>query len=632
MCGIAGFWGDFSAELLDRMNQKIAHRGPDGQGSYFDQAQGVGLGHRRLSIIDLSERGGQPMWDAAKRAVITFNGEIYNYRELRRDLEAAGFIFNSDSDTEVLLNLYLHEGVDMLQALNGIFAFALWDPSKQALFIARDHLGIKPLYYAATAKGLLFSSEIKALLECTIVDKTLSPEAFAYTLTYLWTPAPRTIFKHVHKLEPGHAMWFEKGELTNKWCFYDLPYDMPQLNYTEGQAAQHVAQAVEEAVRRQLVADVEVGSFLSGGLDSSAVTAMAVHHTDHNPFKSFTIGSKKGALKDEGFAEDLPYAQKVAGHLGCQLHEVMVGPDMFQDLSFMIRHLDEPQVDLAPLNVFFISKLAREHGIKVLLSGAGGDDIFTGYRRHLALQWERWWSWLPRNVRGGIRSLTGALPLGLPIARRLAKMFQGADLSQRERIANYFHWIRKEALAPLFNADLHDEIAQLNLAAPMLDSLDRIPDSAPPLSQMMYLEAKHFMCDHNLAYTDKMSMATGVEVRVPLLDRDLVELAVRLPFGFKQKGSCGKYIFKRAMEPYLPRDVIYRPKTGFGAPVRSWLLDRNNPLVRDVLSEQTIEKRGIFSAAGVTRLKNVFWHGKADAAYTLLGLACLELWMREFVD
>lgn len=632
MCGIAGFWGRFDEPLLERMTQAIRHRGPDDQDTLFLPQEGLGLGHRRLSIIDLSPRGRQPMWDYEHRAAIVYNGEVYNFPELRRELEQDGCRFRSNTDTEVVLNLYLRHGVEMLSRLNGIFAFAIWDAEKRALFLARDQLGVKPLYLARTAGGFLFASEMKALLTCPDLKRELDLEAVAQTLTYLWTPAPRTVLQGVEKLEPGFALWVEQGEVVRRWRYYDLPYGEPVLTMNEAEAAPAVAQAVERAVQRQMISDVEVGAFLSGGLDSSAVVAMASRGGSETPFKCFTIGSSTGTLESEGFAEDLPYARRVAAHLGCDLFEVMVSPDMFQDLAFMVRHLDEPQVDLAPLNVYFISRLAREHGIKVLLSGAGGDDIFTGYRRHLALGWEHWWAWLPRPLRRGLRQLSGLLPQGHPVARRVAKLFQGAHLDQRRRIASYFHWIRQEALTPLFAPDLRGRVAGLDLSRPLLESLENLPPGLPPLSQMMYLEAKHFLCDHNLAYTDKMSMAVGVETRVPLLDLELVELAVRLPWGLKLHRGQTKWIFKRAMEPYLPREVIYRPKTGFGAPVRSWLQDRNNPLVRDLLSPQSIERRGLFDAAAVQRMQQEFWQGRADAGYTLLGLACLELWLREFVD
>ena len=632
MCGIAGFWGHFDQRLLEKMTESISHRGPDDQGTCFLPEQGVGLGHRRLSIIDLSPRGKQPMWDEEKRAAISYNGEIYNFQELKRDLERNGFSFRSTSDTEVLLKLYLHKGVDMLQDLNGIFAFAIWDARKNALFLARDHLGVKPLYLSQTPMGFIFASEIKSLLQCAGLSRELNYDAVAYNLTYLWTPAPHTVLKDVEKLEPGFALWLEKGQLKRKWRYYDLPYGQDMLPYSVDQAALAVAQAVEDAVRRQMVSDVEVGAFLSGGLDSSSVAAMATRHNNQKPLKCFTIGSNTASLKEEGFAEDVPYARKVAQYLGGELHEVMIGPEMFDDLQFMVRHLDEPQADLAPLNVYFISRLAREMGVKVLLSGAGGDDIFTGYRRHLALGWERWWTWLPLTLRVGLQRLTGSMPLGIPQMRRMAKMFQGAHLDQTERIVSYFQWIGKESLAPLFCGDLRPRMQELNLSGPLLHSLDQMPPDLPPTSKMMYLEAKHFLCDHNLAYTDKMSMAVGVETRVPLLDLDLVNLAVRLPWNLKQKNGTGKWIFKKSMEPFLPGDVIYRPKTGFGAPVRSWLQNKENPLVDDLLSPKTIRDRGIFSAEKVSGLKDSFWNHKADTGYTLLALACFELWMREFVD
>ena len=629
MCGIAGFSGSFKQDLLYEMVGTIAHRGPDDEGTYF--VKGIGLAHRRLSIIDLSPAGNQPIWDVNRRAVIVFNGEIYNYRELRSELTRAGFQFRSDSDTEVLLNLYLRDGEAMLSRLNGIFAFAIWDTGKKMLFLARDGLGIKPLYYAQTSRGFLFASEMKALLKETSVGRDINPSAVQSYLTYLWCPAPHTMLKGVSKLEPGHALRVRDGKIEQIWQFYDLPYRQAIEPLSEKGAVQQVQDAIRQAVARQMVADVPVGAFLSGGLDSGAIVAFAREFAGSSRMQCFTIGFKGSAAEKEGMTADLPYAQRVAHHLNVDLHTVYVGKEMVDQVEKMIYHLDEPQADPASLNVLFISQLARANGIKVLLSGSGGDDIFTGYRRHYALLMEKYWAWLPRAVREGLKGLTGHLPRNFPWGRRIAKAFQYADIEGDERIVSYFNWCSPTQVSELCKPLLRDGCFDTPTSL-LLSTLAKVPAQTLPLNRMLYLEAKHFLADHNLNYTDKMSMAAGVEVRVPFLDPDLIALACRLPVEYKQRGGEGKWILKKAMEPYLPRDVIYRPKTGFGAPLRYWLRNPLRPVVDEVLSKASLQRRGLFDPDEVAKLVMLDSQGKVDGAYTIFGLMCVEWWCRIFLD
>lgn len=632
MCGIAGFNGDFSPEALRRMGERIAHRGPDSSGFYHDPEHRVGLAHRRLAIIDLSPAGSQPMADESGQAVIVFNGEIYNFRELRAELVDAGYAFRGHSDTEVLLNLYLHCGEAMLQRLNGVFAFAIWDGRSRSLFVARDGMGVKPFYYAQTEAGVVFASELKALLVNPEVKRDIDSYAVFLHLTYLWCPAPHTILANVKKLQPGYAMQIRDGEIQRQWKFYELPYDQEISRLTPEEAAVQVEQGVRTAVERQMVADVPVGAFLSGGLDSSAVVAFAKQVQPDARLQCFTIGLED--VGKEGFAEDLPYAKKVAQHLGVDLHTIHVGAEMADQLEAMIYHLDEPLADPAPLNALFISKLAREHGIKVLLSGAGGDDIFSGYRRHYALQQEHYWDWWPGWGRSLLACGAGMLPTKRPLLRRLRKAFEYADLEADERLVSYFYWGQPDRLEALLSETCRSKISGSRAAEPLLQALHNVPRQREPLDRMLFLESKFFLADHNLNYTDKMSMAVGVEVRVPLLDPDLVALAARLPVDFKQRGREGKWIFKKAMEKHLPNEVIYRPKTGFGAPLRSWLHNESQlqPLMRDVLSKEAVARRGIFDARSVEALIEQDAQGKVDATYTIFSMMCIELWCRTFLD
>ncbi len=630
MCGIAGFSGAFEEALLGDMSRVMAHRGPDSDGACHLAAEGIGLAHRRLAILDVSAAGAQPMWDAAQTVCITYNGEIYNFRELRHELAAAGCAFRGHSDTEVLVHLYLRYGKAMLSRLNGIYAFAIWDRRSRELFVARDGLGVKPLYFSETSDGFLFASEIKSLLRHPGVDRSIDIGTLANYLSNLLAPAPNTVLASVKKLEPGCALRIAGGKVVEHWRHYDLAdRQQPIEEMSEAEAIGRVRDAVRTAVHRQMVADVPVGAFLSGGLDSSAVVAFAREYAEAERLQCFTIELDGAASKREGVTDDLPYAKRVAEHLGVDLRVVPARPEMADDLPKMIYHSDEPLADPAALNVMAIAGLARSQDIKVLLSGAGGDDIFTGYRRHRALTLERYWSWLPTSARRGLSGLAQMLPSHPAQLRKARKALRYAGLDGDARLASYFHWLDPGVVAGLLAPDRRAEWVE---RSPLATNLADLPASVPPLNRMLYLECRHFLTDHNLNYTDKMSMAAGVEVRVPLIDPDLVDLAFRLPLRFKQHGAIGKWVFKRAMEGILPDDVIYRPKTGFGAPLRAWLRGPLRDLLGDSLAPATLRRRGLFDADAVGRLMAADRANRIDASYSLFALLCVELWCRIFID
>ncbi len=630
MCGIVGFSGLFDLAALGRANDYIAHRGPDDSGIFSDETAAVGLGHRRLSILDLSPLGHQPMASADGAVVLVFNGEIYNFRELRRELEGKGAVFRGHSDTEVLLNLYLAEGEAMLPRLNGIFAFALWDRRQQSMLLARDALGVKPLYYAALDGRFAFASELKALVHLLPDAGALDAAALRRYLTFLWCPGDGTPLTAVRKLLPGEAMVVRYGRIARRWIWYQLPvFHGVTPGLDEQGAVDGTLMHLREAVRRQMVADVPVGAFLSGGLDSSAIVALA---RDQNPdIRCFTIEAAGG--QEAGATDDLPYARRVARHLGVPLDVVRIDAGrMASDLERVVSQLDEPLADPAPLNVLYISQLAREQGMKVLLSGAGGDDLFSGYRRHRALLAERWWAWLPRGLRLGLATASSGMDQRLAWGRRLGKLFNGAGLDGDARLVNYFRWAGEVDLAALYSADFRAALGDEPAAEPMLAFLRPLPARVSRLERMLALEQRFFLADHNLIYTDKMSMAVGVEVRVPFLDLDLVEFAARIPGGLKQRGRVGKWVLKKAMEPYLPREVIYRPKSGFGAPLRRWMRHELRELLGDLLSADSLKRRGLFEPAAVQRLIADNDAGRVDASYTLLSLLCIEIWCRTYPD
>ena len=628
MCGIVGvFGGDLNS--LNSANSLISHRGPDDDGIYINRTLNIGLGHRRLSILDTSSFGHQPMFSDDGKLVLVFNGEIYNYKELRSDLKRKGFVFQGKSDTEVLLKLYLSEGKKMLSKLNGIFTFAILDINSELLFLARDALGVKPLYYSTEDNVFAFASEIKALLKLIPNNKELDVESINRYLSFLWCPGDGTPLKSVKKLLPGEAIIVKNGCITDKWLWYKLPIlNNTNKNLDKGRSISGVTKYLRQAVHRQMVADVPLGAFLSGGLDSSAVVAFA---KEVNPdIRCFSIETK--GKQDKGVVDDLPYAKRVAKHLNVSLDVVSIESHrMASDLESMIVQLDEPLADPAALNVLYISQLAREQGIKVLLSGAGGDDLFTGYRRHYALQLERYWGWLPKSVRTGLKGITKNLNTDNSINRRIVKMFNGAGLNSRDRLINYFRWSDDSLLQSLYSPEFRQQLAGSNSNQVMQDFLEPILTSASSLDQMLALEQRFFLTDHNLNYTDKMSMAAGVETRVPFLDLDLVNFAARIPDKFKQKGSVGKWVLKKAMEPYLPKEVIYRPKTGFGAPLRTWIKHDLQELLRDVLSPDSLNKRGLFSSKAVQQLI-LDNNNKIDASYTLFSLLCIEIWCRHYID
>lgn len=648
MCGIAGFQSERPclSKILQQSLMAIMHRGPDDSGIFEDPGAGIGMVQTRLAIMDLSPLGHQPMHSADGRVVIVFNGEIYNFRELRFELEQQGGIFCGQSDTEVLLQLYLFwrhepEGIArMLRQLNGIFVFAIWDADREALLLARDAFGVKPLYYSANEDGFAFASEIKALspLLGAFGDEHLMSHlnitAIDRYLTYLWCPGLHTPSLKVNKLLPGQAMWVKQGQVVESFAWFQLPpfrLSASQIQQRHSMSSVDAIHGTEhhlrQAVHRQMVADVPVGAFLSGGLDSSSVIAFAREKSLDIP--CFTIETT--GASEEGIIDDLPYARRVAAYLNVPLEVVRIdAAKMAEDLQEMVTHLDEPLADPAPLNVLYISRRARENGIKVLLSGAGGDDLFSGYRRHRALMAEGYWSWLPKTARAELERLTHKLNQKNTLGRRLRKLFNGASLDGDARLVNYFRWIDRQDLSALYTAEFRAALRGAAAEEPMLHFLATLPPETCRLERMLALEQRFFLTDHNLNYTDKMSMAAGVEVRVPFLDLDLVDFAACIPARFKQRGSESKWVLKKAMKPYLPKDVIYRPKSGFGAPLRRWMRMELRDLLAEVLSEKSLRNRGLFDPASVQRLVKANDEGQIDASYTLLSLMCIELWCRRF--
>jgi asparagine synthase (glutamine-hydrolysing) len=611
------------------MTRMLAHRGPDGEGvQVFDGDPPAGIGHRRLAIIDPTPAGAQPM-SFRDRWWITYNGELYNFRELRAGLEARGERFETDCDTEVVLRLFAVHGPAMLDRLNGIFAFAVWDDEERRLFVARDRLGVKPLYYIERRGLFAFASEVRPLLPF-LGRPELDLQALADYLTFLWVPDPATAFRDVRKLPPGHCGWVDEGRLTARqyWDLEFRPEERPEREWTD-----LVRETVAAAVRRQTVSDVPLGSFLSGGVDSSAIVAALASTGD--PVRTFTIGFSEADLRHEIVPDDLRHARRVAQLFGTDAHETIVEPDVLELLPFTVAHLEEPVGDPAAISTYLICREAGR-SMPVMLSGMGADEIFAGYPRHLAFRISRTLDLLPPPARALLER--AAAPLALPGApgrlrgprRNLWKYMRAAGKPPRERYLSVSSYYDRGELAGLLAGDARRTLDGYDPLARHRAYLAR--DAPDELARLLYLDAKTFLPCLNLTYTDKMAMAASVEVRVPLLDDELVALAGRIPSDLKLSGTKRKYIFKRSQQAVLPRDVVWRRKAGFGAPIRAWLGTDLAPMVAELLSEESLRARGFVDPAAVQRMREDDRLGRADFSLRLYALLSLELWCRTFLD
>lgn len=652
MCGIAGYYLPSNIisnnNLFDHslINKKIInsmiHRGPDDYGIFREENLDLSLFHTRLSILDLSQNGHQPIFDNNGNFVLIFNGEIYNYKEIKLFLdENYNISWKGKSDTEVLLNLLslMHDEnlskTKILRKINGIFSFAVWDKKNKELLIARDPFGVKPLYYVDSEEIFAFASELKSILPLfknEYLNKKLeiSNTSINRYLSFLWCPGKGTPFKKIKKLEPGTYLRIKNGQIIEENLWYKLPLirNRNRKYISKDHAIKYTEINLRKAVHRQLISDVPVGAFLSGGLDSSSIAAFA---REVNPkLECFTIKTKGN--NENGRIKDLPYAEKVANHLSLSLKVVEVNPDdIIKEIKNMVWQLDEPVADPAALNVFFISQFAKSNGIKVLLSGTGSDDLFTGYRRHLSVEYEKFWNWLPTSFLRSISNNINNLSVHNALFRRIRKTFSMAHLKGDVRLINYFKFIDDKDLRKLYSRDFFKEINS-KAEEPMLEFMQNLPHDLNRLERMLSLEQRFFLTDHNLNYTDKMSMKTGIEVRVPFLDLELVEFANQIPRSLKQRNGHSKWILKKTMEPYLPREIIYRPKTGFGVPLRRWLNFELKDWLCDTLSIERLNKRGFFNPKAVHNLINANQKNEIDASFTLLSLACVEIWCQKFVD
>lgn len=645
MCGICGTAGFADRAQLEAMNDAIVHRGPDDGGVQVLRHRGtpwIGLANRRLSIIDLSPAGHQPMTNEDGTIWLAYNGETFNFTDLRPGLEARGHRFRSHTDTEVLVHQYEERGIDFLNDLNGMFGLALWDANRETLLLARDHFGIKPVYYAPLPGGrLAFASEVKSLLAGGVVAPEVDAEALHHYLNFLWVPGPRTLFRGVFKLLPGHLLLWKDGHTEVRPYFTGLPEAEP-AHRPEGELVEELRAELRAAVDRHLVSDVPLGFFLSGGLDSSALLALAAEKSSR-PLKAYTIAFRAEDARLEQSDEDWTYAQVVARRFGAEHHPIVVSPKVVDLLPKVIWHLDEPVADPAAITSYLICTAARKD-VTVLLSGQGGDEVFGGYRVHLMDRLSRPVAALPRGlVRHGLLPLLDLLPRvreGIPGVRPgkvmayhrfLRKLLLGAHYDTEMRYVWHRSYYGPGDQVHLYSPDFRKAVEGFD---PYASHLQYFPPTAGAdfVDRMLYLDQKTFLPELNLTYSDKTSMAASVEVRVPLLDQKLAHFMRGVPADMKIRGLKQKYLFKKAMEGILPHDVIWRGKAGFGAPIRNWLHGDLRELMDDSLSERTVAARGFFDPRAIAALREADRTGQADHSYRLWALLTLELWMQTFVD
>jgi asparagine synthase (glutamine-hydrolysing) len=631
MCGIAGIVGGGTRETLERMNSVIEHRGPDDAGVEWFDGRDCGLAHRRLSILDLSAAGHQPMLNERGTRWLTYNGEVFNFLELRAELAALGHRFRSNSDTEVILAAFDEWGPSCVRRFNGMFAFAIYDTETRELFMARDHLGIKPLYYVRRGSMLAFASEAKALFEIDGVDRRPDRDAIISTLMLLWVPEPKTGFEGVMKLEAGHYATWRDGVFTMTQ-YWDVPVGESERERSEGEYVEELREILERAVRRQMISDVPVGALLSGGLDSSLVVAL-MRKVGGGDIDTYTIAFTEEDKRMEAMPDDARYAQIVARHVGTRHSEIVVRPDINDLLPRILWHLDDPIADGAAINTYLISRGARDAGTTVLLSGMGADEIFGGYRKHLATLLISRYHAIPSALRRGlIEPLVGALPVaiggrGLRPVRWAKKFLRSAALPPMDAFIRGFGYYSAEELSELlvepFDPRSIDEVYAVRRYHEMAE---RVKD-LPIVDRMTYLDTKLFLPGLNLAYTDKASMAASIETRPPLIDIELVEFAARLPARYKINGRVQKYLLKKAAEAYLPHEVIYRPKAAFGTPIRAWMKRGLADSMRERLGDARHPAAAIIDRSYALGMLDRHVAGREDNAHRLWGLYALATWL-----
>ncbi|MER6418075.1 asparagine synthase (glutamine-hydrolyzing) [Streptomyces sp. NPDC001137] len=631
MCGIAGTYRWPDGKLVtDRLTETLAHRGPDGAGRYGHPVGDgeVHLGHRRLSIIDLTETGAQPM--VSDGLALTYNGELYNAPELRAELEAAGVRFRGTSDTEVLLEAWRRWGTDCLPRLRGMFAFGIFDERTGELVLVRDQLGIKPLFLLRRGEGLVFASELKALAAATGGKLEVDHAALVASLLYYWVPDSRCAFREAEKLPPGSWLRCRPDGRVERGRFWDLKEVAAEGRERARTGEQpDLAAVIEESTRRHLLSDVPVATFLSGGLDSSYLTALAARHQPG--ISAYTIGFRAEDAKFEAMPDDLRYARQVAAQFGVDLHEIEIAPNVLDLLPQMTYSLDEPIGDPAAINTYLICTAAREAGVKVMLSGMGADELFAGYRKHLAnliaLRYQR----VPRPLRRGVSAAVDRLPVatsrrGFRSVRFAKRFLSFADLPEETAFRRSYTMYDQDELLALLDPELAgtvDDVLTEHRDVYQDNDLDDF------VNRMCLTDARMFLPGLNLTYTDRSSMAASTEVRTPYVDVEVVKAAFAIPGDRKIAGRQSKAVLKEAATSILPREIVYRPKGLFSAPLRAWMSRDLAPLVREVVNDGELVRSGILRRDALKRMVAEDAAGQQDFSKHLWHVLTLEYWYRD---
>lgn len=629
MCGITGIFNIGNENILKEITDSIFYRGPDDSGVEWFAKYNSGLGNRRLAILDLSPAGHMPMPNEKKNLWITFNGEIYNFRDIRAELISKGHKFKSDSDTEVVLKSYEEWQENCLERLNGMFAFIIYNSEENSFFAARDRIGIKPFYYWKKNNAVIIASEIKAIFRTGLVEK--SPDIISLCTPTRFQIYPYTGFNNIRKLPAGHYLSFKNNELKIE-KYWDI-YPTENLKITECDSEERLDYLLSDSVKLQMISDVPVGILLSGGLDSSLIAAM-MRRNSNKEIHSFTIKFSKSDQKFEQAADDSYYSKKVSDLFGFNLRLFEINPDIEDLLPKMIWHLDEPLADPAAINTYLICEQARADGIPVLLNGMGGDEIFGGYRKQLAcLRADLYREYVPDFIRKNFEKIIFKLPVaskskGYRRIRWLKRFLSIASFSKYERFLISDLSFNKFVFENLFKGKLNYEDSHFYVS----QKKNFEGNDVSYLTQMCLNDTKTFLPGHNLLYSDKSSMAASVETRPPLVDHRIAEFMFTLPAHMRIKYNNQKYLLKRISRKYIPAEIINRPKAPFGAPLRSWLRGPLSEMVDDLLSETSIRRRGLYDFATVKDVIEKDRNGLEDNAHYIWILLNTELWFRTFFD
>lgn len=630
MCGIVGFVNAdgraVDREILGRMNDAIIHRGPDDQGVHVSGSLAIGM--RRLAIIDIGG-GHQPMFSSDNRYSIVFNGEIYNFLELRNQLEAEGERFDTDCDTEVLLRLFQLKGADCLQGLRGMFAFAVWDSVQRELFIARDRVGKKPLLYAHLSNGdLVFGSEFQSLLKHPGISREIDPDAIDSYMSFLAVPAPRTAFRDIRKLEPGHWMRWKAGRIRTER--YWQPDFSSKISISETEAVEETTRILEESTRLRMISDVPLGAFLSGGVDSSIVAALMARQT-HTPIKTFSIG-----FEEQDYSE-LKYARMVARHIGAEPHEFVVRPNAMELIPTLVDHYGEPYADSSAIPTFYVARETRKH-VTVALNGDGGDESFAGYERHAAMLIAEWYRRIPNPLRKiFIESIVAMLPgseLKRSRFRDLKRFIKAANLPISER---YFRWTSsfpQEELDELYTDSFKRSLTGTGAQSVQATWLEAGAGKSHRgiLDSVLLTDLMTYLPTDLLVKVDIATMANSLEARSPFLDHKVIEFAASLPENIKMSRFQTKSLLKKVAANLVPREAVYRKKMGFGVPIGDWFRGEMKGFVREILLSEKSLKRGVIRPETLRRYVDEHTSFKRDHAFKLWTLLMLELWFERVVD